>query len=60
MLTEPELVAAAPMVFELDKNNNVVVLRPDSVDESTLMNAAESCPVGAIIIEDDNGNQVYP
>lgn len=53
-------VAAAPTVFELDKNNKAVVLRPDSVDESTLMNAAESCPVDAIIIEDDNGNQVYP
>lgn len=53
-------VAAAPTVFELDKSNKAVVLRPDSADEKTLMNAAESCPVDAIIIEDDDGNQLYP
>jgi ferredoxin len=53
-------VAAAPTVFKLDKNNKAVVLKPESVDEDTLMDAAESCPVDAIIVEDDNGNQVYP
>jgi ferredoxin len=53
-------VAAAPTVFKLDKNNKAVVLKPESVDDDTLMNAAESCPVDAIIIEDDEGNQLYP
>jgi ferredoxin len=53
-------VAAAPTVFKLDKNNKVVVLEPKSVDEDTLMDAAESCPVDAIIIQDDSGNQLYP
>jgi ferredoxin len=53
-------VAIAPTVFELDDKNKAVVTDPDSVDEPTLMEAAESCPQDAIIIEDDEGNQLYP
>ena len=53
-------VAAAPTVFKLDKADKAVLLEPESADEDTLMNAAESCPVNAIIIEDDEGNQLYP
>ncbi len=53
-------VAAAPTVFKLDKSNKAVILKPESVDDDTLMSAAESCPVNAIIIEDDDGNQLYP
>ena len=53
-------VAMAPTVFKLDKNNKAVVLDVDSVDSQMLMDAAESCPVDAIIIEDDEGNQIYP
>jgi ferredoxin len=50
----------APTVFKLDKNNKAVVLDTKSVDEETLMSAAESCPENAVIIEDDDGNQLYP
>ena len=53
-------VAVAPTVFELDDENKAVVLDPGSVDEKTLMEAAESCPEDAIILEDDDGNQIYP
>jgi ferredoxin len=53
-------VANAPTVFKLDDQNKVVVLDPGSVDEETLMEAAKSCPENAIIIEDDEGNQLYP
>ena len=52
--------AIAPTVFKVDKNNKVVLLDPKSVDDKTLMAAAESCPENAIIIEDDDGNQLYP
>ena len=52
--------AVAPTVFKVDKTNKAVLLDPASVDEETLMAAAESCPVNAIIIEDDDGNQLYP
>ena len=53
-------VAIAPTVFKLDDENKAVVLAPDSVDDETLMEAAESCPENAIIVEDDEGNQLYP
>ena len=53
-------VAIAPAVFKLDDENKAVVLAPGSVDEETLMAAAESCPENAIIVEDDEGNQLYP
>ncbi len=53
-------VALAPTVFELDDDNKAVVLDLSSVDDDILLEAAESCPYDAIIIEDDEGNQVYP
>jgi len=53
-------VAFAPTVFQLDEENKAVVLDPSSVDDDTLLEAAESCPENAIIVEDDEGQQLYP
>ena len=53
-------VAIAPTAFKLDEENKAVVLDPSSVDDQTLMEAAESCPENAIIVEDDQGVQLYP
>ncbi len=53
-------VAYAPTVFALDEENKAVILGPSSVDDEALLEAAESCPENAIIVEDDEGNQVYP
>ena len=53
-------VAYAPTVFALDEENKVIVLDPSSVDDETLLEAAESCPENAIVVEDDEGNQLYP
>jgi ferredoxin len=53
-------VAIAPTVFKLDEENKAIVLDPSSVDDQTLWEAAESCPQNAIIIEDDEGHQLYP
>jgi ferredoxin len=53
-------VAIAPTVFKLDDENKAMVLDAASVDEKTLMEAAESCPQDAIIVEDDAGKQLYP
>ena len=53
-------VAVAPSVFQLDEENKAVVLDPTSVDDKTLFEAAESCPENAVVIEDDDGNQLYP
>ena len=53
-------VAVAPTVFQLDEENKAKVLDITSVTEDKIMSAAESCPVNAIIVEDDQGNQLYP
>ena len=52
--------AIAPEAFELDEENKAVVIHPMTVDEDIVMSAAESCPENAIIVEDDDGHQLYP
>jgi ferredoxin len=53
-------VATAPDVFELDDEGLSHVADPEAGDEDLLREAAEDCPVQAIILEDDEGNQIYP
>ena len=53
-------VVIAPTVFKLDAENKAVILDPASVSDDELLEAAESCPENAIIVVDDQGNQVYP
>jgi len=53
-------VSIAPETFELDSEGKSVVKIPQGNDEETIMDAAKSCPTGAIIIKDDNGNQIWP
>ncbi len=53
-------VVLAPTVFELDGENKAVVLDPSSVDDDILLETAESCTLDAIILEDDEGHQIYP
>jgi ferredoxin len=53
-------VVLAPTVFRLDEANKAVVTDPNSVDEGRLLEAAESCSENAIVLEDDEGRQLYP
>jgi len=46
-------VRIAPTVFQLDEEGKAIVLDPTSVDDRTLQWAAENCPTGAIILEED-------
>jgi ferredoxin len=54
-------VAIAPKAWALDDDAKAIILDTcfDETDE-TLLEAARSCPVMAIIITDDKGKQVYP
>jgi ferredoxin len=36
------------------------VVNACAADEEKIMEAAESCPVNAITVEDDEGQQLYP
>lgn len=69
-------VAVYPEVFEIDdeakavlKLNNgdvtsekteITALDVSSVDDDTLLLAAQSCPTAAIYLYDENGTQVFP
>ena len=51
---------AAPAVFALDSKNKSTVLDPDAVTPEKLQEIAEACPCQAIVVEDDEGNQLLP
>jgi ferredoxin len=53
-------VSVAPDVFELGNDGISEAVNPDPGNDDLLREAAEGCPVQAIILEDDDGNQVYP
>jgi ferredoxin len=53
-------VVLAPAVFSLDAAGKAVVLENQAVDDRLLFEAAESCSENAIILEDNEGRQVYP
>jgi ferredoxin len=55
-----ECVEVAPDVFQLNADNMAIVLDPDAADLETLTAAAESCPVSAILLFDDQGSQIGP
>jgi ferredoxin len=55
-----ECVELAPGVFALDSKNKAVVLDPESVSPEILVEAAEACPCQAILVEDDEGDPVFP
>ncbi len=53
-------VVTAPTVFILDEEEKATLLDVKSVDEETLRIAAELCPTEAIVLESDEGDQIYP
>ena len=53
-------VGAAPDVFEIDKEGKAIVINAEGADDETIVLAAEACPVEAITVFDEEGEQVYP
>jgi len=53
-------VAIAPGVFQLDEENKAYVVSDKGADDETILLAAQSCPTKAIILYDEDGNQIYP
>ena len=53
-------VLIAPKVFKLNDESKAVVITIDGTDDATILEAAKSCPVNAIIVKDKNGNQLWP
>lgn len=53
-------VTVAPGVFQLDEDNKAYVVDQRGADVETIMLAAQSCPVQAISVFDEQGKQIYP
>ena len=54
-------VAVASKTFVLDQEAKAVILETANEDEvNTIIEAAKACPVAAIIIEDENGQKIFP
>lgn len=54
-------VHTARGVFALDDSNKSSVINPRGSTEEKILEAAESCPVSAIIVEDaETGESVFP
>jgi ferredoxin len=54
-------VVVAPDAYEMDEEN-IAILKDGAlqVDRDTLFESAQACPVAAIILYDDEDNQLYP
>ena len=50
----------APETFELDSELKSVVKNPEGNSRDTIIDAAKSCPVLAIILEEEDGTQIFP
>jgi len=55
-----DCVAVAPNTFELDEEAKSVVKKQNGDSDEKILEAAKVCPVLAIIVEDEEGKQVYP
>lgn len=54
-------IAVAPNTFKLDNEAKAVILETSDQDTiETIIDAAKSCPVAAVIIEDEKGNRIFP
>lgn len=54
-------VAVAPKAFQLDNEAKAIILPSVGEEtEQTILDAAKSCPVAAIIVSDQTGKQLYP
>jgi ferredoxin len=55
-----DCVDTLPEVFALDDEDVAIVLDPDAADVDHIIEAAMNCPVDAIIVTGETGEQLYP
>ena len=55
-----DCITAAPDAFVLDEANVAIFLAPERVDREQLLRACASCPVDALTVFDENGEQLVP
>ncbi len=55
-----DCVTAAPDAFILDGEDIAIFRAPETVDRACLLRACASCPVDALTVWDENGEQIVP
>jgi ferredoxin len=55
-----DCVDTLPAVFALDDEDTAIVLDADAASRDEIVEAAQNCPVDAIIVYDEQGEQLYP
>ena len=55
-----DCVDSLPAVFALDDEDTAIVLDPDAAPLDDILEAAQNCPVDAIIVTGEDGEQLYP
>jgi ferredoxin len=55
-----DCVDSLPEVFALGEDNVALVLDPDAATTEEITEAAQNCPVDAIIVTGESGEQLYP
>ena len=55
-----DCITASPDAFILDDEDVVVFRAPENVDRTCLLRACASCPVDALTVWDEQGEQIVP
>jgi ferredoxin len=55
-----DCIGLAPEAFELGEDDIVAFKHPEQIDRERLIEACAICPVNALIVLDENGNQIVP
>lgn len=55
-----DCVDTLPAVFDLDDEDKAIVLDPDAASVDDIAEAAQNCPVDAIVVTGEQGEQLYP
>lgn len=55
-----DCVTAAPDAFVLDDEDVAIFRAPETVDRACLLRACASCPVDALTVWDESGEQIVP
>lgn len=55
-----DCVDSLPAVFALDDEETAIVLDPEAAGIDDIIEAGQNCPVDAIIVTDEHGEQLYP
>lgn len=55
-----DCVDIAPEAFQLDDESLVILVDPDRVDRARLLKACDACPVDAITVWGEDGQQLVP